>query len=320
VIILAIERDRSFLISRKLKHMVVLTEQADALQICDISPRRAAGECNGTFGELLQGVLPGERHFLVTLPVNLKSIVEFEPMLIDSVVATAASKTKSCRAVRDYLRLCGSRRGGRLHFRSTFPVGKGFASSSADMVAAIRAAACAYGLVASPETIEAVLRGIEPTDGVMYDGIVSFYHREVRLDERLGATPGLVIVAADRGGQCDTIEFNRIRRDTPGAMCLEYRDMLEGVKNALRTTDLRMLGTISSRSCELSQAFNPHPYIDTLRALRAETDALGLVATHSGTCIGLLYDALDTECSAKTEHTLRRLRALRIESYQYTTV
>ena len=303
--------------------MVVLFEHDEldeVLQHHDDAPQAATGQCHGTFGELMQGVLPDDRHILVTLPVNLKSVIEFSAARTDRVGADVSRKTKACRAVEDYLRLADLPPGGLLNFRSTFPVGKGLASSSADMVAAIRAAARYYGRTPAPETIESVLRFIEPTDGVMYDGVVSFYHREVKLDEQLGATPGLAIVSADRGGECDTVEFNRRKHEMPSAVRHEYRDMLAGMKEAIRASDLHAIGAIATRSCDLSQAFNPHPHIGLMHELRAGTDALGLVATHSGTCIGLLYDAGDPERHAKTAHVQASLRARQIESSQYTTV
>lgn len=129
-----------------------------------------------------------------------------------------------------------------------------------------------------------------------------------------------MIVSADRGGECDTIEFNRKKRDPSAEVRDEYRGMLMRMKAAVRAQDLRELGEIATRSCQLSQAFNPHPHIDVLRKLRAETDALGLVATHSGTCVGLLYDANAPETATAAAYAQARLQVRRIESIQYTTV
>ena len=108
--------------------MAVLSEQADALRSDGHLSPFPKGECHGTFGELMQGVLPDDRHFLVTLPVNLKSIVEFEITHSDHVAVDVGFKTKACRAVQDYLRLHDLPPGGMLHFKSMFAVGKGLAS------------------------------------------------------------------------------------------------------------------------------------------------------------------------------------------------
>lgn len=300
--------------------MDVRTELVGSFLDCDAFPPRATGQCFGTFGELLQGVLPNNRHFLVTLPVDLETVVDFEVNGDIRVSASIASRTKACRAVDEYLFRNDLPPGGRLNFKSVFPVGKGLASSSADMVAAIRAAARAHLREVTPFEIECILRNIEPTDGVMYDGIVSFYHRDVELDERLGDAPPLSIIGACRPGECDTIKFNQARHEVSAQLREEYLELLKGMKNAFRNNDLKSLGEISTRSCELSQTFNPMPHIDTMRSLMVETDALGLIAAHSGTYLGLLYDADDPERVSKSAYAQMKLQANRIHSQHYRTV
>ncbi|WP_322047732.1 GHMP kinase [Paraburkholderia sp. J67] len=296
--------------------------QQDSLRQPDCATR-TRGECPGTFGELLQGVLPDNRHFLVTLPIAARSVVEFEPAPTDRITASIGHKTKSCRAVQDFLRIFGMPPGGVLHFMSGLPVGKGLASSSSDMVAAIRAAAKHYRLEAAPEIIELILRFIEPTDGVMYDGIVSFFHREVMLDEKIGPAPRFTIVSADRGGECNTLQFNRIRRETPPVVQQEYAELLERLKTAVRAHDMRSIGVIATRSCELSQTANPHPHLGVMQKLCADLGALGLVATHSGTCLGLLLDAntkrAEREAAQQASIALDRLAWHGIETRQFTT-
>jgi uncharacterized protein involved in propanediol utilization len=295
-----------------------VSEQQDLSRPPDAAAR-ARGECPGTFGELLQGVLPDNRHFLVTLPIAARSVVEFEPAGTDRITASIGHKTKSCRAVQCFLGMFGMPPGGVLHFMSGLPVGKGLASSSSDMVAAIRAAARHYRLDAAPELIELILRFIEPTDGVMYDGIVSFFHREVMLEEKIGPTPRFTIVSADRGGECNTLQFNSIRRETPAAVQQEYAELLDRLKGAVRAHDLRTIGAIATRSCELAQTANPHPHLGVMQKLCADLDALGLVATHSGTCLGLLLDAGTSQPQPQAALALERLAWHGIETRQFTT-
>ncbi|WFF42069.1 GHMP kinase [Salinicola endophyticus] len=300
--------------------MDVHTELAGSFLDCDALPKRATGQCFGTFGELLQGVLPNNRHFLVTLPVDLETVVDFEVNEDTRVSASIASRTKACRAADEYLCRNDLPPGGKLHFKSVFPAGKGLASSSADMVAAIRAAARAHLREVVPFEIECILRNIEPTDGVMYDGVVSFYHRDVELDERLGDVPPLSIIGACRSGECDTIKFNQTRHEVSAQLRGEYLELLKEIKTAFRNNDLKSLGAISTRSCELSQTFNPMPHLDTMHSLMVETDALGLIAAHSGTYLGLLYDVNDPERVSKSTYAQMKLQANRISSQHYRTV
>ena len=299
--------------------MIVFSE-IEEKPINSVLPNNSVGECNGTFGELIQGVLTNDKHFLVTLPINIKSVVEYETTETGKVDSNLQYKSKSIQAVRNYLQLHGLPPGGFLRFKSTFSAGKGFASSSADMVAAIRAVSKCFNRTASPELIELILRDIEPTDGVMYGGIVSYYHREVRLEEKIAETPRLVIVSADRGGEYNTIEFNKKKHDVSLATKFEYKEMLASIKLAIRDGDLGSLGRLSSRSCELSQAFNPNPYYTLMSRLCVETDALGLVATHSGTCLGLLYNLGDSDQVNKTEHALKHLISSNVDCNKYLSI
>lgn len=300
--------------------MNIRSELIDAHREYEAVANRASGHCFGTFGELLQGVLPNDRHFLVTLPINLKVEVEFEVNNDSQVTASIVSRTKACKAVDTYLSQNNLPPGGKLNFKSVFPVGKGLASSSADMVAAIRAASRAHQREISASEIENILRNIEPTDGVMYEGIVSFYHQEVVLDEQLGPTPALSIIGACRPGECDTIKFNKIYREIPLWIKAEYQYLLGNMKTALHARDLKTIGQITTRSCDLSQAFNPMPHIETMHSLLIETDALGIIAAHSGTYLGLLYDDHDPERTKKLNYAQIKLRANNIQTHYFKTV
>lgn len=62
------------------------------------------------------------------------------------------------------------------------------------------------------------LRPVEPTDGVMYPGVVVFEHRAVRLRAELGTLPPLTVVAVDEGGHLDTVAHNRRPRHVPSGL------------------------------------------------------------------------------------------------------
>jgi len=293
---------------------------SDLLEVKEELVSSCIGECHGTFGELIQGVLPSGRHFLVTLPINVKSVVEYMATETRTVEANFHNKSKSVSAVKKYLQMHGLHPGGSLRFRLTFPAGKGLSSSSADMVASIRATANYFKLDASPEIIESILREIEPTDGVMYDGVVSYYHREARLEEKIGRAPRLVIISADRGGECNTIEFNKNKQSVSLEMKFEYEAMLAAIKHAILNNDLTLLGRLSTRSSELSQLSNPNPHFALMNQLRADTDALGIAATHSGTCLGLLYSIDDPEHLAKASLALNHLTSRDIDCNKFLSI
>lgn len=253
------------------------------------------GRSFGTFGELLQGCLGSTRlNFLVTFPINCFAYASFvpEPAITD-VMVLPAEKQKARRLAAMLLAHYGLPTGGRLRLESGLPVGKGLASSSADLVATARAVAACYGLHIPLSLLQQWMSAIEPSDGVMYHGIVSFYHRQVRLREFLGTLPPLTILGLDEGGQLDTIEFNRRPRLFTGREVHQYEHLLDRISGAIRTRDLETVGLVATQSARLNQRLNPKMTLIDLLAICREVQGLGVAVAHSGTCLGLLLSPQD---------------------------
>lgn len=280
------------------------------------------GIAHGTFGELLQGALSGaENHFLVTLPINRCSRAWFSASPSDRTLRVISGrKRKSHRLARRLLRHLGAREVGVLRIESELPEGKGLASSSADAVATARAVCSALGVSLDHDVLFQLLREIEPTDGVMYDGVVAFLHRKVRLLRRFGPLPRpLRIVAIDEGGEIDTLAYNR---HCPGYSPRErqtYRRLLEQVGEALGQGDLAGLGRIATRSARLNQRRNPLRHLEEVLALRRKFGALGVVVTHSGPCIGLLFESAPHH-DAAVEEAHAALRSLNPQVSSFRTL
>lgn len=248
------------------------------------------GRCFGTFGELLQGTLPDRgRGFMVTLPISRYSTARFVVSPGHGEVRVyPPGKEKSRRLAEGLVRVLAPGHGGSLHIRSELPTGKGFASSSADMVATARAVGSALGATVSRAFLAREMGSIEPSDGVMYPGIVSFYHREGVLRSFLGGPPPLTIVGLDDGGRVDTVEFNERFGAVKRARRVEYEGLLMRMERAILRGDLRTIGEISTRSAVLNQELLPKTYLESLLEVSRRYGALGVVAAHSGTSLGVL--------------------------------
>lgn len=258
------------------------------------------GRCRGTFGELIQGALPPDgRDFLVTLPVGRWSHARFRSEPGEPLRVQPGDRTKS-RALADrMLARYGLARGGLLTIESTLPVGKGMASSSADLIACARAIADAFELDLTPAAAEELLRGIEPADGVMYDAAVAFCHREVRLLLELGGLPPLTIVGMDEGGTVDTVAFNEVPKAYSTKEMSSYEAMLAEARDAVAAGDARTLGRLATRSAEMNQRLQSKRLLDDAVALSGEVGALGVVTAHSGTTLGVLLDDTDPDYESK---------------------
>ncbi|MFE1594981.1 hypothetical protein [Nocardia sp. NPDC058705] len=251
------------------------------------SPGIGVGRAFGSCGELLQGVTEQDRHFLVTLPIRRGTVAVFEPS-DDGITVAPPGKSKAHRLASAMIARSSVLRGGRLTLHSELPEGKGLASSTADLVATARAIADAEGRTVPLVELEADLRAIEPSDGVMYPGTVAYFHREVRLLARLGTLPALTIVTGDEGGSVDTVEFNRAEPCFGPAEKREFGRLLGELGSAITHGDVATIGAVSTCSAVLSAATRDRPHLDeTIRAARA-IGAAGVVVAHSGTTTGIL--------------------------------
>ncbi|QKW11298.1 kinase [Streptomyces sp. NA04227] len=280
------------------------------------------GTAFGTFGELLQGVLPeDDGDFLVTLPVARWAMVTFrqDPGQRELVVRPR-HKTKSLRLARMIAREAGRPEAGLLTVSSVIPEGKGLASSSADLVATARAVGQALGVEMPPTRIERLLARIEPTDGVLYPGIVAFHHRSVRLRAVLGSLPSMAVVGVDEGGAVDTVDFNRIPKPFTAADRREYAHLLDRLTEAVRRRDLAEVGQVATRSALMNQSLRPKALLDPMREICRSTGGLGVAVGHSGTTLGVLFDTGDPAYTHRVSAAARACGELAGNAAVYRTL
>lgn len=277
------------------------------------------GRAFGTFGELLQGV-HGQNglDFLVTFPIGLFARATFAVQpLEDELVVTPATKRKALRLAKMILEHYELPLTGSLHIESEIPVGKGMASSSADMVAAARAVANCYALDIPHELLQSFMREIEPSDGVMYEGTVAFYHRKVELCEYMGVMTPLTVVGIDEGGEIDTVEFNKRPKVFTDEDKQEYTDLLKLASDAIRNDDKRLIGEVATRSSLLNQKQLPKKHLTKMMNISEEIGGLGVIVAHSGTCIGLLLDPEEADYTNKVQQATARMEELGAEVTLY---
>lgn len=256
--------------------------------------RRAATGCaraSGTCGELVQGRFKEGRDFLITLPIDLHAEAQATLTDDDRIVVWPPGKVKSAQAARLALDALGHpHRGVRIAIASALPVGKGMASSTADIVATCRAVASATGATLSPEQISRIAAQIEPSDGLMYEGCVSYDHRRCELLEMLGPCPPATLLVVDLGGWVDTVAFNHREKGYTEAeleaMAVAYQLAVRGI----RQQRLSLLGQAATISARINQRLLPKPELEALVTMTGELGAHGVCVAHSGTVAGILFD------------------------------
>ena len=249
---------------------------------------RAPGVC----GELAQGVIEGI-HFLVTCPIDFYSRVTVDLYSDGPGVEAPAGCDKTAAAVRRALsQLKNAKVRAKVTINNPIPRGKGMASSSADLAAAIAATGLALGQELTPYQIAQIALSIEPTDGIMIPGVALFDHRAGIIRESLGPPPPMEIVALDLGGTVDTVQFNMVDRFQ------RWQNVDEQTNEALRllrlgisNEDPVLVGQGASISADASQAVLSKPRLEEVKSFAESVGAVGVNVGHSGTIMGVLLDA-----------------------------
>lgn len=267
------------------------------------------GECYGTFGELLQGILENGHDFLVTFPINLTSKATFKSRPEEvSLTVRPKQKQKSRELALMILEHYDLQIGGELRIESNLPIGKGFASSSADMVATVRSIENCFGIQVPLSLLQKMMSQLETSDGVMYSGVVSFYNKKVELIEQFSLLPPITIVGVDDGGEKDTLSFYKNPIIYSDDIKRRYSRMLEEMTQALRNLDLTSIGRISLESAMLNQRSNPLKVLDNVISVFHDVNALGVIKAHTGTYSGILLSPDDPDYDYKLQKTIKLLK------------
>lgn len=275
-------------------------------------PYVATALAPGSCGELVQGTLDGIS-FLVTCPVALYSratvrlLPGHDEVMLSGQKGTGGPWTKAEVALRKTLESMGLEGwGARVEIESRLPRGKGMASSTADVCAAIMAAGAGAGRIPSPEEVARIALSVEPSDGIMFPGIALFDHVTGRVQSSLGDAPPLEVLVFDYGGEVDTIAFNN-RKDLSTlnvAKEARVRQALSYIIEGIERRDPRSLGRGATMSALANQDILVKPGLEDVVYLATGTlGAVGVCVAHSGTVIGVLFEALsmDQETRARRE-------------------
>jgi uncharacterized protein involved in propanediol utilization len=176
-------------------------------------------------------------------------------------------------------------------------------------VATARAIEAYQGVRIAMDELCRTLSEVEPTDGVMFPESVVYLHVKGALCERLGPLPNVTILSLDEGGTVETLELHRRGASRHSAeRAREFGVLLERLRRGFRRNALREIGAVSTRSAYINQETNPKKNLKRVHDICRRTDGAGLVTTHSGTCLGILYD--DTE-PGQEENLCRAVAELR---------
>lgn len=245
------------------------------MEVVDVTVR-VPGSC----GELLQGWHHGEP-FLVTCPIARYTTVRATA----SLQGLIGLGEKARCALQLYLREAGIEKFPfGMQLTSELPRGKGMASSSADIAAVLAAASLALGRPLAPEAILRLAVQVEPTDAVFLPGIVCLNQVTGRVQRVYSDLSHPYLTIFDTGGTVDTADCHACAAKAEESGSRPWADLLEAVAEGKRR-----MAEAATQSALWNQARLPKRCLEALLQQARGIGALGLVAAHSGTVIGVIW-------------------------------
>ncbi len=244
------------------------------------------GFAAGTFGELVHGEIDGVP-FLITLPIPWGTRATYAAVPGQPLTVWPAHRKKVKKAAEVLLSSWGQPLEGTLVIQSALPVGKGMASSSADIVASLRAVAAAFDRELSPHLLAAVSAAVEPTDGIMFSTVVAFDPLGGRLLERLGPPPPALIMGVLGRGRINTENHHRQWKPYHQRHQQRIQDALSLAREGVRRRDAALIGQAGRISAEVEAEREPDASLDALLAI-SDQEKAGAIIAHSGTVRGVV--------------------------------
>jgi uncharacterized protein involved in propanediol utilization len=224
----------------------------------------------------------------------------------------AAELTRAHLGVKAY--------GGYVVVENNIEDGKGCGSSTADCVATSHAVANAFGVEVAEETVARLVVDAEiASDSVIFKDPVLFAQREGIILEKYGDNlPALEVIGFDLGGTVDTLA--RVPPAYSEKNMYAFDQLLNAMRTAIPSGDLKTLGRIATRSACINNRFQPKPRFPEVCRLTKRIGGLGVSVAHSGTVMSILLDPNDSELDLRVEQLCEGLAALGIEStFQFRT-
>lgn len=250
--------------------------------------------CPASCGELLQGWILGSEK-LVSCPIDWFSHVGVNEgkshrherprmrQMLNAVLTYFEAPKNLSQALR-------------IDFYSTIPIGKGLASSTADIAATALATARFLGKDLNASTLADLCVNIEPTDSTIFETLTLFDHQKAQTQLACHWSPTIDILLLESQDILLTEEYHKLNRHQ---QLLDKADLLaqawQTLTVACQQQDPAKLGEATTLSAIASQSILPKPGFNQLLDIVEKSAIYGLNVAHSGSVVGLLYDHNKTD-------------------------
>lgn len=251
--------------------------------------------CPASCGELLQGWIAGGEK-LISYPINWYS----EVTLSDKLGVNSSGNTKAWLAFALTCEYFGVTKSEcppvSLQVKSTIPVAKGMASSTADIAATIGATAKWLEQPITESEIAKLCLQLEPTDSTIFNSLTLFDHLKGDVIQSSNWMPKLGVVVLEPLTILETAIYRQ--KDHQEQLLKNEPQLAKGLQlfnQAVAQKSIHLLGEAASISATCNQFILPKPFWNELVEVAEKLNLVGLNVSHSGTVVGLLYDLEKTD-------------------------
>ena len=249
------------------------------------------GVCPASCGEFVQGILDKEE-YLSSYAIDMYSTVALEEKLNDINVGPYKSR-KAIEKVFERFKLpIKESKNISLNIYSEIPVGKGMASSTADIGATIVATLNLINKELSSEEISKLASTIEPTDSTYIERNSIFNPLNGEVIKYLGNIKNSRVVILEPNTTLNTMKI----RNTPNYKEIKIKNK-EIIKEAfyfleegIRTNDLYSIGKACTLSSLANESIDKKVGLAEVIDIAQNYGAYGVNVAHSGTVVGIIID------------------------------
>ncbi|MGK0465137.1 GHMP family kinase ATP-binding protein [Clostridium sp.] len=238
----------------------------------------------GSLGEVIQGKAYG-KELLLSCPVNLFTRV----MVFESILPVNKNKYPKCKKfMKNILESWGYIRSYDeldIEIVSEIPIGKGFASSTADIMALYLSLLKLFERKYDEQDLINHTIGIEPTDSIIFPEMTLFDYKNGDFKEILGSYLEFNVLVFEGQKVIDTVGFNKnVKCDLA-----EIEDLIPNLKQAVSERNIEKLANISSESILRNQYRLKYDILPIIKEIQIKTGGIGIIGAHSGDFLGIIY-------------------------------
>ncbi|NMS91598.1 cobalamin biosynthesis protein [Clostridioides difficile] len=281
---------------------------------------KSYGICPASCGEFVQGIIDSEE-YLCSYAIDMYSKVYIEEKLIDINLGRRKSRLAIEKVFEKFNLPKKDTKNLSLNIDSKIPVGKGMASSTADIGATIKATLSLIDKDLSSEEICKLAAEIEPTDSIFIDKNSIFNPLNGTVIKYLGNLSNAKVIILEPNKVLDTMKI-RLRKDY-NTLKIENREIIKKsftiLEEGLKKDNLSLVGEACTLSSLANENIEKKEYLSEIIKISKKCGAYGVNIAHSGTVVGILIDKfmddkkiIDVLCESNIDSVYNKIYTLNI--------